>query len=360
MTRLAAPTYQVIRSIDHRGVAEIDVCYHKVFGEEVVRKRFDTLGLEDSIAYREPQLLHGITHPNVAQIFDARLGQEAGIPVVEIYMPYYREGSINDALMAVYPFSHRQAVELTRDVLSALTYVHEQMGYLHRDVKPANILLTDSGRRALLTDFGSAAVMDDRGLARGSLGRSPLYEPPEASGGDSGVPGDVYAVGLCLFEMLNGRFRYEDLDYKQVTERLQEGRRALPDRMYEHGYWVPQTLRRITNKATARRPGERYQTASAFREAVLGTSFVDWRRVEGVGSASVWEGEWMGRRGRDHYRIEGTVRKSSLRATARRQSPNGAWRQFGLSPVISQEEDTRSLAGLFEAVRQQAAQRLPV
>jgi eukaryotic-like serine/threonine-protein kinase len=360
MTRLPAPTYRVIRSIEHRGVAEVNVCYHTVFGEEVVCKRFDTLGLEDSIAYQEPQLLHGITHPNVVQIFDARLEQQGGIPLVEIYMPYYREGSINDALMADDAFSHRQAVELTRDVLSALTYLHEQMGYLHRDVKPANILLTDNGRRALLTDFGSAAVMDERGLARGSLGRSPLYEPPEASHGDSGVPGDVYAVGLCLLEMLNGRFPYEYLDYMQVTERLREGRRALPDRMYEHGFWVPQRLRRIVNKAIARRPEERYQTASTFRAALLDAPLVDWRCVQSAGTSGIWEGEWIGRRGRDQYRIDVTVRRGSVRATAKRQSGAGAWRQFGVGPIIGQEEDTRPLAGLFEAVRQYAAQRLPV
>jgi hypothetical protein len=78
MTRLPAPTYRVIRSIEHRGVAEVNVCYHTVFGEEVVCKRFDTLGLEDSIAYQEPQLLHGITHPNVVQRWRPADGGKAG------------------------------------------------------------------------------------------------------------------------------------------------------------------------------------------------------------------------------------------------------------------------------------------
>lgn len=351
---LRLPEYEVVRSIPHLGVAELDVVQHPVFGADVVRKRFDTLGLEDAIAFREPRLLHQFRHPNLVRIHDAVVSDEGVLRVVDIYMPHYRDGSVYDALLNG-PLPTQRAVLICRDVLGALSYVHDSHHVVHRDVKPANILLDDD--RALLTDFGSAARLGPGDEAPSSLGRSPLYEPPE---GRSTVRGDIYAMGVTLFEMLNGSFPYDELDYAMVVRRLQRGRRALPDRWFTCAPWVPRPLRRVVNRAHALHPQDRFSSATEFRHELMASRYVDWTRVEGTGFQGVWEGVWTGRRGSSRYRIEaGVVRGDRFKARARREYPSG-WRTFGVDGVVGPGDQAERLLGsLFDAVADAADHHVP-
>ncbi len=210
MTGIQIFGYEVIGSIPHRGVAKLHLVRNEVVGDRII-KRVDTLGREDSIAYLEPRLLTEIRHENVVEVYDAHVAEDLGYTkVVEIRMRYYPEGTILDALMSGLQFSVRQAQFLARDVLAALTHLHDELGYVHRDVKPANVLLDRGRSKALLADFGSATQLDEQGTARGSLGRSLLYEPPEAYVGRSDERGDIYALGLTLFEMVNGPIPIRD------------------------------------------------------------------------------------------------------------------------------------------------------
>ncbi|MEP7223756.1 MAG: serine/threonine-protein kinase [Actinomycetota bacterium] len=361
MSGLQIPGFDVIRSIPHEGVADLHLVKHPVYGEDVVCKRVDTLGREDSIAYLEPRLLHQMHHDNVAQILEARVTDEnGGTKIVEVFMPFYPEGSVLDALMNGRRFSIAEAIVIARDVLSALSYLHEDLGYLHRDVKPANVLLEQDGSKARLTDFGSAAKLE-HGTARGSLGRSPLYEPPEASAGPTSVAGDVYAAGLCLFETLSGRFPYEELSFDEVARRLSRGQRAIADRRLQHDPHVPSAVRRVVNAAIAQDPGRRYPSAAVFRAALTANRFVDWRRVAGVGLVGVWDGRWVGRAGELLYRVEARLlRMGTVRVTARRRSSAGErWMTVGTDQLVQQDALKPTLESCFEASLQDAAHRLP-
>jgi eukaryotic-like serine/threonine-protein kinase len=351
---LQIPDYEMVRSIPHLGVAEIDVVHHPVFGADVVRKRFDTLGLEDAIAFLEPRLLHQFRYPTVVRVHDAVVSNEGNLRIVEVYMPYYRDGSVYEALLDG-PLSTQRAVLICRDVLSALSYIHDVHGIVHRDVKPANILL--EGNRALLTDFGSAARVAPGADAPPSLGRSPLYEPPE---GQSTVRGDLYALGMTLFEMLNGPLPYEELDYGRVVQRLQEGRRALPDGWFKHMPWVPRPLRRLVARAVALNPEDRPGSAAEFRQVLMDCRYIDWRRTDGGGVEGAWEGSWTGRRGSCRYRVEAKVlRGGRFKARAQRQYQSG-WRSFDLGPMMgSDDQAERLLRDLFDAAAEAAAHHLP-
>lgn len=351
------PGYEVIRSIAHEGVAELTLVKHPVFGNQVVLKRFDTLGLEDALAFLEPQLLHDFKHENIAPIYDATTENQGVLRTVTIHMPYYEVGSVFDSLMTAGPFSIGTAVSLGRDVLSALSHAHDTHRVVHRDVKPANILLAGATGPALLSDFGSAARMNAAGQARVSLGRSPLYQPPEQ---ESGVQGDIYSTGMTLFEMLNGPFPYEDLDYQHVVERLNRGLRALPNRMFRHRPWVPRQLRAVVNRAINSDPQLRQQTATEFRAQLTRSRFVDWQLVDGEPPEAVWEGEWVGRSGADHYRLETMkVRGARVRVRPTRGYPSG-WRAFGIGQAIAPLEDAeRVLEDVFNAVLVAAANHRP-
>lgn len=360
MSGIQIPGFEVIRSIPHEGVAELHLVKHPVYGEDVVCKRIDTLGREDSIAYLEPRLLHQMHHDNVAEILEARVADESGeTKVVEVFMTHYPGGSIHDALMAGREFSVSEALVIARDVLSALTYLHEVLGYLHRDVKPANVLL-DEGGQARLSDFGSAAKLEG-GVARGSLGRSPLYEPPEASQRPTSPTGDVYAAGLCLFEMMNGRFQYEELRIDDVVRRLRRGLRALPDRLLRCGPHVPESVRRVLGTAIARDPARRFPSAAAFRTALMSCKVIDWRRIAGTGALGTWEGVWMGRAGQLVYQVEARrLRTGTVRVSSRRRSSGGErWMTVGAEALVQPDGVREALTSCFDASMQDAAQRVP-
>lgn len=357
MKELATPGYDVIRSIDHRGVARLLLLDDPVFDRPRVRKLVDTLGREDGIAYLEPRLMRELQHDHVVEVFDARVAEQDGpTKIIEIDMPFYEDGSILDAFEADYRFSTRQAVELTRDVLSALTYAHEQ-GYLHRDVKPANVLLDRDRTYARLSDFGSAARLDEKGNARGSLGRSPLYEAPESYVGPADIRADIYAAGLCFFEMLNGPFPYGELDFETVTRRLRENRRALPDSWYVCQPWVSASLRRVVNRSIKRDRSSRYGRAADFRAALMSTRFVDWSRTCGEGLEGTWEGRFQGPRRVGTYRVQSNeLRGGRIRAIAARASSTGRWMTVE-SRTSQLTESYEAVAAVFEASEQDAAQR---
>jgi len=351
------PGYAVVRSIPHQGVSDVTLVEHPVFGAQVVLKRFDTLGLEDAVAFQEPQLLHEFEHENIAPIHDATTEIEGGLRTVTILMPYFDSGSVYDLFMGAGPLSVGLSVSLARDVLSALSHVHNTHGVIHRDIKPANILLGSANGPAFLTDFGSAARVNAAGQVRASLGRSPLYQPPEP---ESGVQGDIYSTGMTLFEMVNGPFPYGDLDYQRVVDRLNNGLRALPNRMLRHKPWVPRQLRAVVNRALNPDPQLRQQTATEFRGQLTRCRFIDWSLVAGDPPLATWEGNWVARRGSDRYRVECVPsRGTRVRIKALREYPSG-WRACGVPQAVASREDAEgALEDVFNAVLVAAANHRP-
>jgi serine/threonine protein kinase len=152
-------------------------------------------------------------------------------------------------------------------------------------MKPGNVFLDGARRNAFLGDFGSAAQMaDGRAVA---IEGSPLYTAPEAGPEDGyvAVTGDIYGVGVTLYEMLNGPFPYASISPEDVEVRLARQRRALPDRLYER--WdpcVPNSVRSVIRKATRRDESSRYQSCSAFIHGLQRVRCIDWLRVEGMAS----------------------------------------------------------------------------
>src|SRR5712692_10327453 len=102
--RLDRPAYRILRSIQGGGVGEIKLVSHELFKELCVQKTYDTLGKEDSVAYREPRALRQIRHDNIVPVFDAQHDPDIEHAITMV-MPYYEGGSVLDALMADYGFS---------------------------------------------------------------------------------------------------------------------------------------------------------------------------------------------------------------------------------------------------------------
>ena len=156
-------------------------------------------------AVREAQLAARVRHPNVVGVYD--IVEEGDRPSIVMELVPFR--SLRDAVAEDGPMTPAEAARVGLSVLAALRAVHE-VGVVHRDVKPANILLGPDGR-VVLADFGIAKAGDSPALTiSGVLLGSPSYLAPErARGGRAGAAADMWALGASLFAAVEGHPPFE-------------------------------------------------------------------------------------------------------------------------------------------------------
>jgi serine/threonine protein kinase len=348
---------------------DVYLAWHTVFQGPCVQKRVRVHGLEDALASNEPAFLDKLDHKHIVEVREAQWDPDQP-GAITFVMRYYGGGSIQQALRTDYRFSVHQAIDLTVHVLDALAYVDRRFNAVHRDVKPGNVLMDEDRATGYLSDFGSAATLDAKGEALAVQGTD-HYRPPEAkSSGRVGRAADLYGVGMTLFEMLNGRLRWETHDFAKVEERLQSGRRALPDSMLsQYAPHIPDRLRRIVNKAIARDPAKRFGTAEEFIRALKKAKLesIDWEHVEGDGLVGTWIGTWPAKRPVDRrttYRVTSHLlaagpNRGKLRLEADYcRTGTSAWREAVKETTVAAGDRT-GIATFFTKVEVKAAQREP-
>lgn len=154
------------------------------------------------------------------------------------------------ARLAHGPLPVEQVAGIGADIASGLAHLHAR-GVVHRDVKPANILLCAETGRARLTDFGVARVLGCSALTRTDavLGTAAYLAPEQVAGETVGPAADVYALGLVLLEALSGEREYPGTTVESAVARLHRSPRVPED--------LPRRLRRALSAATCRHPEER-------------------------------------------------------------------------------------------------------
>jgi eukaryotic-like serine/threonine-protein kinase len=211
---------------------------------------------------REAQAAGSLQHPNVITIFD--FGEVEGHLFIAME---YLEGSDLAHLLAQHtPLSIAEKLDIAIDVLSGLAFAHKR-GLVHRDVKPANIRVTDDGR-AKIMDFGivhlSSSDMTKTGVALGT----PDYMAPEQIAGGKVTPStDIFAMGAVTYELLTGArpFHAETLHavmYKIVSDDPPPIDKVLPG--------LPAGLSPIIERALKKDPAKRFESALDFANALSG------------------------------------------------------------------------------------------
>jgi WD40 repeat protein len=151
----------------------------------------------------------------------------------------------------------QSVAQIGAQVAEALEYAHRQ-GVQHRDIKPSNLLL-DTRAAVWVTDFGLAKVADQPNLTdTGDILGTLRYMPPEAFEGRTDARGDVYALGLTLYELLALRPAFDEKDRPRLIRQVTT---AEPARLGKVNPQVPRDLETIVHKAIAREPARRYQSA---------------------------------------------------------------------------------------------------
>src|SRR5437868_6890284 len=264
--RVFSSRYEIQREVAQGGMAEVYLAHDQLLNRPVALKAlFPEYAREPSFVERfrrEAQAAANLNHPNIVAIYD--WGQEDG--TYFIVMEYVEGRALRDLIRSEAPLDPNQAAEITAEIASALAFAHRN-GVVHRDVKPGNVLLTQSGT-VKVTDFGIARAGASDGLTQtGSvMGTATYFSPEQAQGLPVDGRSDVYALGVVLYEMVTGvaPFTAESpvsVAYKHVREEPMPPSERNPD--------VPPDLERIIVTALAKTPENRYQTADDMRADIL-------------------------------------------------------------------------------------------
>ncbi|PYQ01858.1 MAG: hypothetical protein DMF82_18030, partial [Acidobacteria bacterium] len=208
--------------------------------------------------YHEARISGTLSHPNIVTLFD--IGEENGLPYLA--MEFVEGQTISSILERGERFPPEKVIALVSQIASAVDYAHSK-GVIHRDIKPSNLILYE-GERVKVTDFGIAKLVDAEMTQSGTLLGTPSYMSPEQAMGDK-LDGrsDIFSLGVCAFEMLSGEQPFPGTNVTSILYKLVHVDPIEPANLEMNGL-VPQKWHEVFSRVLAKKPDDRYQTASDF------------------------------------------------------------------------------------------------
>ncbi len=203
----------------------------------------------------------GLNNPGIVAVFDS--GEDG--PNSYIVMELVKGHTLRQVLQSDAEISQDEAVEIVAEILEALDYSHAQ-GIIHRDIKPGNIMITDSGKVKVM-DFGIARALDDIGATMTNtwnvVGTAQYLSPEQATGEYADARSDIYSVGCLMYELLVGRPPFigdtpVSIAFQHVSAPLPAPSDINPD--------IDPNLETIIQVALHKDPSDRYQDAGAMLE----------------------------------------------------------------------------------------------
>jgi serine/threonine-protein kinase PknK len=252
-------------AIGRGGFGVVYRCVETALGRPVAIKVLaqDIHGDERDRFVREQRALGALSgHPHVVQILQAEI-TASGRPY--IVMPFHSRGSLEDVVRASGPLPWPEVAVIGVKIAGALTAAHEA-GIVHRDVKPANILVTDYGEPQL-GDFGIARVSGAFETRSSRFAGTPAFTPPEVlKGHPATASSDIYGLGATLFCLLTGHAAFERRSGETVVAQfIRIVNDPLPDlRQLD----IPEPLARAVQEAMTADPAARPRSAAAFAETL--------------------------------------------------------------------------------------------
>jgi len=263
--------YQVVGRLGRGGMADVYKGFQPSLDRYVAIKVLHPSMVEEAEFVqrfqREAKSVARLRHPNIIQVFDYDNQGDTYYMVMEFLDGPTLKAALEEVHRRKEEMPLQVALRIVSDVGAALAYAHE-MGVVHRDVKPANIMLDRSGR-VILTDFGVAKMLTGTKVTvTGTVLGTPAYMSPEQGMGEPGDSrSDIYSLGVVLFELATGRLPY-DADtplavlLKHAHDPLPLPRAVNPD--------LPEEIERVILRSLTKDPADRYQTVQAMLDDIAG------------------------------------------------------------------------------------------
>ena len=216
---------------------------------------------EDALARfrREAQAAGRLNHPNIVGVFD--YGETNDLAY--IVMEFVDGPPLKTLLDKQERFALADTVRIMEDLLTGLHYSHER-GVVHRDIKPANVMLTGAGR-AKIADFGIARIESSSMTQAGTVMGTPAYMSPEQFMGlVVDARSDIYSSGVLLYQLLTGERPFEG-GMSAIMHKALNSDPPLPSQL---SVTAPPSFDVVVRRAMARRPEDRYRSATDFAEAI--------------------------------------------------------------------------------------------
>ncbi len=261
--------YEVIERLGRGGMAEVYRAYQGTLDRYVAIKVLHAFLADDpefkSRFEREAQNIAKLKHPNIVQVYDFDYDEEA--ESYYMVMELIDGSTLKDRLSSIMARGELlpipEVIRIMRESASALSYAHSR-SMIHRDVKPANLML-DHDNRVVLTDFGIAKIVTGAQFtASGGMVGTPAFMAPEQGLGEAGDErSDLYSLGIIMFQMLTGQLPYDAetplaIILKHLNTPTPIARDVNPN--------VPEELDRIVRKVISKEAQDRYQNAAALIE----------------------------------------------------------------------------------------------
>ncbi|WP_285136699.1 Stk1 family PASTA domain-containing Ser/Thr kinase [Microbacterium sp. lyk4-40-TSB-66] len=336
-TRVLSGRYRVDDLIGRGGMASVYRGYDQTLGRTVAIKILKS-DLAGDAAFRtrfrlEAQAASRMAHPTIVRVFDAGEDAETGVDGVERPVPYIVMELVHGRLLKDVIGQGKvptdEALRYVDGILEALEYSH-RAGVVHRDIKPGNVMITESGRVKVM-DFGIARAVSDSSSTVAEttaiVGTAAYFSPEQAKGESVDARADLYSTGVVLYELLTGRtpFRGDTpvaVAYQHVSEA------PLPPSEIDES--IPRALDAIVLRALAKDPFQRPQDAASFREALDETAD---GKVPTKRQMSALSNELYGPNPRQAAETARSLRQLSTDTTMRRTQagPPVAWIWAGVS-----------------------------
>jgi serine/threonine-protein kinase len=251
--------YKILSTIGSGGFGTVYLAEDTWIDKKVALKVPHKQGVDFGELLREPRLLASLNHPNIVTILTAEKQENVFFIVME-FVPgetlesiIAREGALEVA----------RALDYTCQISNAVDHAHKQ-GVLHRDLRPSNVLVAESGMLKV-ADFGTSRFLEIAAHGTTVIG-SPPYMAPEQFHGKAVFASDIYSLGVTMYQMLTGDLPY-DTPSPADLDRLMSGDLLTPPRLKNPK--IPKAINDIVMKAMAPEIHARYQRAGELLDDVL-------------------------------------------------------------------------------------------
>ena len=260
------PGYKIIRKLGAGAMATVflakQLSLDRLVAIKVLPRRYNDNA--DFIArfYKEGRAAAKLNDPNIVAAYDVAQSGEHHFFVME----FVDGETVFDRISANKRFEELEAISVTRQVASALQHAHAR-GFIHRDIKPKNIMMTKTGD-VKLADLGLARALSDKEAAEAEAGKAygtPFYISPEQIRGkvDIGPQADIYGLGATLYHMVTGRVPFHGKNPSEVMHRHLKDELVPPDQVNPS---ISSGLAQIIELMMAKDPRDRYRNAEELLE----------------------------------------------------------------------------------------------